>query len=573
MALNPKGDEFEKKYETLEAETTACKKPDDALPLYRALIENAGEAILVSRDDGFVFVNPKAEALLGCSQKELAAKSLTDFIHAEDRPAVGRLHEMALADGKGDSPPLCRIVDRQGDVKWVRLRVLHFGDVVEPATFIFMTDLTSRKRAEDELRRSQEKYRRVIDTTAGGYLLLDPSFFIVDVNKSLLHMLNCERDDLVGRQPELLYDRQTVQFYSANRDHISFEAKFQVKNGRAIPLLYNRNVLRDDSGAITGYVAFLSDLTELKLVQERLQRAEERYRRMYINAVQGMFQSALSGRILRANPSCARILGYDSVQELLSLSNDSSILFFDPDDRKRMLDELKAGGVLANYELKFKRKDDLPVWLLFNIRLTEGDGGETIIEGIVVDNTAKKLAEEELRKSEENFRRLSIHDNLTGLFNTRHMYKALADLIAESEASGLPFSLIFMDMDNFKIVVDTYGHLNGSRALQEAAATVQSTLIEPAFGVAYGGDEFVVVLPGFDKAGALKKAEEIRARMRETIYLAEQGYKVHLSASFGVATFPEDAADRDALLALADKAMFAIKKRGKNAVGVSPSAE
>jgi diguanylate cyclase (GGDEF)-like protein/PAS domain S-box-containing protein len=342
-----------------------------------------------------------------------------------------------------------------------------------------------------------------------------------------------------------------------------------VKGGSAISLLYNRSTLRDENGAITGYVSFLSDLTELKLVQKRLRLAEERYRRMYENAVQGMFQSTLSSKLLRANPSYARILGYDSLQELLAAKHDLSAFYFDPEDRQQMLAALQSDGRLENYEVKLKHKDGHPVWLLFNVRLTEDDDGETVIEGIIVDNTAKKLAEEELRKSEEKFRRLSILDNLTGLYNTRYMYKALTDLIAASEASGKPFSLIFLDMDNFKQVVDTYGHLNGSRALQEVAATIQGVLIEPAFGVAYGGDEFVVALPGFSKKQAAKKAREIQTRMRKTVYLTSQGFEVKLSASFGIATFPDDAADRTALLALADKAMFAIKKRGKNAIGIT----
>ncbi|MGA8279664.1 MAG: sensor domain-containing diguanylate cyclase, partial [Desulfobacterales bacterium] len=450
-------------------------------------------------------------------------------------------------------------------------RAALFSTDINPAVFFFLTDMTRRIKAEQELRRSEEKYRRVIDTTSGGYILMDPHFLIIDVNRSLLQMLGCEREELIGKLPYTLYDKKSVTFYFANQDHISFEAQFAVKGGREITLLYNRSTLRDEKGAVTGYVSFLSDLTELKLVQQRLRLAEERYRRMYENAVQGMFQSTLSGKLLRANPSYARVLGYNSFQELLATEHDLSAVYFDPEDQQQMLVALQSGGRLENYEVKLKRKDGQPVWLLFNVRLTEDDDGKPVIEGIIVDNTAKKLAEEELRKSEEKFRRLSILDNLTGLYNTRYMYKALADLIAESDASGMPFSLIFLDMDNFKHVVDTYGHLNGSRTLQEVAATIQSVLIEPAFGVAYGGDEFVVALPGFTKKQAAKKAREIQTRMRKTVYLTSQGFEVQLSASFGIATFPEDAADRTALLALADKAMFAIKKRGKNAIGITAS--
>jgi len=158
---------------------------------------------------------------------------------------------------------------------------------------------------------------------------------------------------------------------------------------------------------------------------------------------------------------------------------------------------------------------------------------------------------------------MAIRDDLTGLYNTRHLYTALTELVATNDR---PFSLIFMDMDNFKRVVDTYGHLKGSRALQEVARTIRACLEEPAFGVAYGGDEFVVVLQGYDRDRARAKAEEIRNRMRDTLYLTDHGHEVALRASFGLATYPEDAGNVSGLLALADRAMFRVKEGGKDAV-------
>jgi len=130
-------------------------------------------------------------------------------------------------------------------------------------------------------------------------------------------------------------------------------------------------------------------------------------------------------------------------------------------------------------------------------------------------------------------------------------------------------SLIFMDIDNFKGVVDTYGHLKGSRTLQEVASTIRSCLAEPAFAVAYGGDEFVVVLKGYGKEAARSKAEEIRARLAGARYLVREGHSVSVTASLGTATYPDDAADVKGLLALADHSMFEVKGSGKNAVMTS----
>jgi diguanylate cyclase (GGDEF)-like protein len=189
-----------------------------------------------------------------------------------------------------------------------------------------------------------------------------------------------------------------------------------------------------------------------------------------------------------------------------------------------------------------------------------------------IEIAEREKAEEELRRSQEGYRQLSIHDSLTGLHNTRYLYDALQALTAECRDKGLHFSMIFLDIDNFKHVVDTHGHLNGSQALAEVAQTIKGCIAAPAYGVAYGGDEFVVVLPDFDHAQVLQKAQEIRSRMLATLYLPTVNNGVRLKASFGVSTYPDDAADIKALLAKADKAMFQVKTTGKNAVGDSRGA-
>jgi diguanylate cyclase (GGDEF)-like protein len=191
------------------------------------------------------------------------------------------------------------------------------------------------------------------------------------------------------------------------------------------------------------------------------------------------------------------------------------------------------------------------------------DGDPLPVLSIIADYAA--IAVENMRRYRE-IQDLAVHDDLTGLYNTRHLYKVLGDLVRRAEETKDPFSLVFMDLDQFKKVVDTYGHLKGSQAIQEVAGTIRECLVEPAFGVAYGGDEFVAVLQGFDKARALKKAEEIRAKMKQTVYLADHGHRVSLSASFGIATFPDDASDVTGLLALADRAMFDVKEKGKDAI-------
>lgn len=427
------------------------------------------------------------------------------------------------------------------------------------------------KECRAQRKQAENKYRRVLDSRFEGFMLLDGDHVIIEINKALLKISGYGRDDFIGHSVDEFYDKTSVAFYSASPDHFSFEAFFCARDGCRTPMLFSRSTLHDENKNTTGFMVFLTDLTDLKETQEELKRAEQRYRNMYQNAVQGMFQIQQGGQLMRVNPAYARILGYDTVAEILSIKEGAIKFYFDPEDRARLIRTLQKKGTVENHELRLKRKDGRPVWVLANIRIIERGQGDAILEGIMVDNTKKKTLEKELRRDRKKFRNLAIHDNLTGLFNTRYLYQTLDKLIKDSQLKHKPFSLVFMDMDNFKRVVDTYGHLNGSQALKEVAHTIKGCVKKPCFGVAYGGDEFVIVLPGFDNSEATELVELIRYHMVHTTYLSKAGYLVNLAASFGIATFPDDADNRDGLLALADQAMFHIKQTGKGLIGTMRS--
>lgn len=160
----------------------------------------------------------------------------------------------------------------------------------------------------------------------------------------------------------------------------------------------------------------------------------------------------------------------------------------------------------------------------------------------------------------------AMRDGLTGLYNTRYLYNQLDGLLDKMKRSGTSLSLIFMDLDNFKSLVDTFGHLHGSQAIQEVAGTIMDEIRGAEFAVSYGGDEFVVVLPGCDRREAMKRAQRIHARMTRTVYLSNRGLSVNISASYGIASFPDDAVESRQLLNIADRALFTMKSRGKNGI-------
>jgi len=161
--------------------------------------------------------------------------------------------------------------------------------------------------------------------------------------------------------------------------------------------------------------------------------------------------------------------------------------------------------------------------------------------------------------------RMNVTDEYTGLYNARYLHQIIGELIANSGRDS-EFAVVFVDIDNFKTVVDLHGHLLGTKMLKELGQTIYDCLFEKDILVKYGGDEYVIILPDSNKHEAKKLTEKILSVIRETIYLQSESRPVKVTASFGIAMYPSDAGTIKDLLILADKTMYRVKNTTKDAV-------
>lgn len=166
----------------------------------------------------------------------------------------------------------------------------------------------------------------------------------------------------------------------------------------------------------------------------------------------------------------------------------------------------------------------------------------------------------------EKAQRLAITDDLTGLYNSRHCDLFMKEALKKARSAGLPLSIIFIDLDHMKEVDDSYGHLLGGQTLREVAERIAALVRSPDMASRYGGDEYVMVLPGKGPEAALKLAEEIRVRIAAEPFLTAEKLSCRLTASIGIACYPQHGGTTDELLSKADKAMYRVKETGKNRV-------
>lgn len=205
-------------------------------------------------------------------------------------------------------------------------------------------------------------------------------------------------------------------------------------------------------------------------------------------------------------------------------------------------------------------------WLFFTAAPLRNQAGKIVgaIETLQ-DVTERHRAEEALRESEERYRRLSLVDSLTGLFNSRHLHEELQAELERAGRYGRPLSLLVIDCDNFKRINDTFGHLEGDKVLQKLAQIIGQCLRSADSAYRFGGEEFVVLLPESDGVAARALADRLRSSFAEQVVLSATQQTIRCTVSIGVAEYAAGD-DQNSLIRRADDACYQAKEKGRDCV-------
>jgi diguanylate cyclase (GGDEF)-like protein/PAS domain S-box-containing protein len=273
--------------------------------------------------------------------------------------------------------------------------------------------------------------------------------------------------------------------------------------------------------------------------------------------------SATDGKFINVNSAFTAITGFTR-KEALAGSSIGMRLWVNEDDRRRVVADLQVGQAIVDQEVQFRTKSGEVITGLFSAQTIQLSYGPCILSSIG-DITARKRIEEALKESENRYRELSIIDDLTQLYNSRHFYHQLKMEIDRADRYGQPLTLLLLDLDNFKAFNDAYGHIEGDQVLRRLGQVVKRCLRQTDSAYRYGGEEFTILLPMTTSADGVVTAERIRTEFKKETFSPAPGQEVHVMVSTGLAQYkPQE--DMKAFVQRVDQLMYQGKKNGKDRV-------
>ncbi|NQZ07938.1 MAG: EAL domain-containing protein [Algicola sp.] len=300
--------------------------------------------------------------------------------------------------------------------------------------------------------------------------------------------------------------------------------------------------------------------------QARTQAAEtlQQYFDIYQNAVEGLFTVSMQGELISANPQLVNALGYKTLAELRKALRARGLksLVGDLPSAKKLLDEVSNKGSVTSREVQGIKKDGSHIWGLMSMRLSSGatDEEEEYIQGAVVDITEKHQAYQKLAY-------MATHDPLTGMLNRSEFEKKLYDALAELKETEEPSTMLYLDLERFKLINDTSGHTAGDSFLRQIGDQLKSVLKEQGILARLGGDEFAILLPGINGNEAFVIAYRIIEAIKEFRFLWEERIFT-VGVSIGMKELSNDDSSLAQIFTSADAACFIAKEKGRNRIHI-----
>lgn len=434
-----------------------------------------------------------------------------------------------------------------------------------PAGFSgFLRDVTERRRVEQALRASEEKYRGILETIEDPYYEVDLRGNVVMCNDALCRMLGYNAKELIGKSSRIFQTPEVSatifsifnEVYRTGQPAQCFDWPMVRKNRSVGMGEGSVQLVRDLDGAVVGFRGIIRDVTQRRSMEDALKESEARFRALtnlssdwYWEMDQLLRFTRMDSRHGGGTKRQHALVGHTAWDAGMDVEADDGWQTYKAlAQTHEPFRDVVMRGVKPNGEPFYLSVSGEPVF--------GADDSFTGYRGVAREITEKKNAEERIQH-------LATHDVLTGLPNRGMFSQLLNEAIAASRRNGGNLAVLFVDLDRFKVINDTFGHEAGDTLLVELAERLRHSIPGPDVIARLGGDEFVVLVE--DVSSTEKAAAVARRILSEVIGpVSLMGREYRVTASIGIALYPQHGDDERALMKYADIAMYHAKEEGKN---------
>jgi diguanylate cyclase (GGDEF)-like protein/PAS domain S-box-containing protein len=633
----------------------------DSVDKYQNIVEKAKDGVIIIQDGICKYANKAIKSILGYSPDELVDTPIFEKLHPKQRSLIEKRYTMRLAGKNVPSVYELTLICKNKKAKNVEISASVIRYNSQAADMAFIRDLTDRKNIANKMDEMNRQIERFSQITAALVLVEDTEDFLKFVTQAFVDISDFNRvlisyfidtppyREIIGyngvtqrqldkirkvempREKYLKYFEQGIKIgnqscYIPHNLKDILDQKAVIYGKKSYPAK-NGNWHREDNllvtmkntvGHVIGIISvdesksglaptavtvrpleifanLISEMLQKRILAKKIKESEEKYRELITNIKVGIFRMDPSGQILEANPSAVEMFGFKNVKSFLE--KNVSDFFQIQEASTNFMTDIEKYELLKNKEFCLKRKDGTQFWASLTSTAIRRNSEKILYYDTVIEDITKK------KHLQEEVRRLSITDELTGVFNRRFFNQNLPKEIKNAERWRSSLSLIMIDIDDFKHYNDTNHHLKGDELLKEMAHVILQNIRRERDGDCcssrfedngtsvgdwasrFGGDEFAIILPGADDKEAFKVGNRIRTAFSELTF-SPKGIPVHKTISLGIAhcsysnrikkgaakqkkvttNYEKVATD---LTNLADAALFKAKSTGKNTIEIA----
>ena len=527
---------------------------------YRTLIELIDVGIQIETVEGRILeCNTAAAKIYGYTKKEMIDLTLADLVPEEFFKKLPRVITDKETSNGIFVPRISKKKDGTIFPTEIATKIVNIGG--KSRLIAYIRDITKRKEAEKKLRKARKMFASLFASSPEAALYHDENGRIININPHFTKLFGYTLKEIRGRNIDegMIYPANKIkegkiQTQKAFNGFSDYETIRRKKDGTLIPVIISTAPVIIDKKP-QGTIALYRDITERKKAEEALRKNQQEFASIFRNSPEALVYVDENGNIININPRFTELFGY-TLEEIKGRNlNDGMIHPPDKIEEGKNLDKIAFSEGYFNYETIRKKKDGTLFPVLISGSNIVIDGQTKGAIGTYVDITERKKMEEELQK-------LAHYDVLTGCCSRGYGINLLERQIKMANRNKTPILLLYLDVDDFKYINDTFGHQEGDKVLKEAVKLLKSILREVDIICRIGGDEFLLIFHNSSSKDVPLIKERINKNLEKLNQKLAKPYKVDFSIGLSYYN-PSNPLSIEELIRIADENMYKEKKKKK----------